>query len=140
MMLYPDGGCVDDLLIYCEFEKDRYLLVVNAANTDKDFEWMLSHKEGFDVKIENRSDEWGQIAVQGPEAEKTLIDVLGLTEAGELGFYEYYNSVWKGSRLIISRTGYTGEDGFELYTDPAGTREIGICCSRPAYNPAAGLP
>ena len=124
MMLYPDGGCVDDLLIYCEFEKDRYLLVVNAANTDKDFEWMLSHKEGFDVKIENRSDEWGQIAVQGPEAEKTLIDVLGLTEAGELGFYEYCNSVWKGSRLIISRTGYTGEDGFELYTDPAGTREI----------------
>lgn len=124
MMLYPDGGCVDDLLVYREFEPDSFLLVVNAANIEKDYDWMLEQQNGFDVRIDNRSDVWGQIAVQGPEAEKTVLDVLGLSCAKDLGFYEYCNSQWNGNRLIVSRTGYTGEDGFELYATTADTKEI----------------
>ena len=68
MMLYNDGGTVDDLLVYKEFEPDHFLLVVNAANVDKDFAWMQEQSAGFDVKLDNQSDDWGQIAVQGPEA------------------------------------------------------------------------
>lgn len=124
MMLYADGGCVDDLLVYREFEPDCYLLVVNAANIDKDYAWMLANQKGYDVKIDNCSDDWGQIAVQGPDAEKTVTSVLGLDCASALGFYEYTNSEWKGGRLIVSRTGYTGEDGFEIYASPASTVEI----------------
>lgn len=124
MMLYPDGGCVDDLLVYREFEPDSFLLVVNAANIEKDYDWMLEQQNGFDVRIDNRSDVWGQIAVQGLEAEKTVLDVLGLSCAKDLGFYEYCNSQWNGNRLIVSRTGYTGEDGFELYATTADTKEI----------------
>lgn len=124
MMLYPDGGTVDDLLVYREFEPDHFLLVVNASNIAKDYEWMLKNSEGFDVKIDNQSEEWGQIAVQGPDAEKILTDVLSIGCAAGLGFYEYAESEWKGDRMIVSRTGYTGEDGFELYTSLDGTREI----------------
>ena len=124
MMLYPNGGCVDDLLVYREFEPDHFLLVVNAANIDKDYDWMLRNKEGFDVKIDNQSDVWGQIAVQGPESEKTVLEVLGLDCAKPLGFYEYCNTEYNGHRLIVSRSGYTGEDGFELYATLQDTVEI----------------
>lgn len=124
MMLYPGGGCVDDLLVYREFEPDHFLLVVNAANIDKDYDWMIRNKEGFDVKIDNQSDVWGQIAVQGPESEKTILEVLGLDCARLLGFYEYCNTEYNGHRLIVSRSGYTGEDGFELYATLQDTVEI----------------
>ena len=124
MMCYPDGGVVDDLLVYREFLADHFLLVVNAANIDKDYDWMLRNKEGFDVKIDNQSDVWGQIAVQGPESEKTVLEVLGLDCAKPLGFYEYCNAEYNGHRLIVSRSGYTGEDGFELYATPNDTVEI----------------
>ena len=124
MMLHPEGGVVDDLLVYREFEPDHFLLVVNAANIEKDYNWMLSHTEGFDVKVVNESDSWGQIAVQGPDSERIVTEVLGLGKAAELSFYTYFETEWKGVRMIVSRTGYTGEDGFELYTDVAGTQEI----------------
>ena len=124
MMCYPEGGVVDDLLVYREFEKDHFLLVVNAANIEKDYQWMKDNEKGFDVKIENLSDDWGQIAVQGPEAEKTVVEVLGYKEAEALSFYTYCNCDYNGHRLILSRTGYTGEDGFEIYVDPASTVEI----------------
>ena len=124
MMLHPTGGVVDDLLVYREFEPDHFLLVINAANIDKDYAWMLSQAEGYDVKIVNESEKWGQIAVQGPESEKIVTEVLGLKQAADLSFYTYYESEWKGVRMVVSRTGYTGEDGFELYTDIEGTKEI----------------
>ena len=111
MMLYPDGGTVDDLIVYREFVPDHFLAVVNASNIEKDVDWMISNSKGFDVKIDNQSAVWGQVAVQGPEAEKTLVEVLGLKNAPEIGFYEYAEGEWNGARLIISRTGYTGEDG-----------------------------
>lgn len=124
MMLHPDGGVVDDLLVYREFEPDHFLLVVNAANIDKDYEWILAQTEGYDVKVVNDSDNWGQIAVQGPGAEKVVTEVLGLAEAAELTFYTYYEAQWNGHRMVVSRTGYTGEDGFELYTTCEDIREI----------------
>lgn len=124
MMLHPDGGVVDDLLVYREFEPDHFLLVVNAANIDKDYEWILSQTAGYDVKVVNDSDNWGQIAVQGPGAEKVVTEVLGLAEAPELAFYTYYEAQWNGHRMVVSRTGYTGEDGFELYTTCEDIKEI----------------
>ena len=124
MMCYENGGTVDDLLVYREFEKDHFLLVVNAANIDKDFAWIKEQVKGFNCTVRNESPVWGQIAVQGPEAEKTVIDVLGYKEAADLGFYTFCDVEYKGKRLILSRTGYTGEDGFELYTTIENTVEI----------------
>ena len=119
MMCYPDGGVVDDLLVYREAAENHYLLVVNAANIDKDYAWMLEQKAGFDVKVDNQSDAWGQIAVQGPKAEETLVK-LGFPKAADLTFYTYYRE----GNLIVSRTGYTGEDGFEVY----GTHDFIRAC------------
>ena len=124
MMCYENGGTVDDLLVYREFEKDHFLLVVNAANIDKDFDWIKEQVKGFSCTVRNESPVWGQIAVQGPEAEKTVMDVLGYKEAASLGFYTFCDVEYKGKRLILSRTGYTGEDGFELYTTIENTIEI----------------
>ncbi|MGM9786094.1 MAG: glycine cleavage system aminomethyltransferase GcvT [Candidatus Cryptobacteroides sp.] len=124
MMCHPSGGVVDDLLVYREFEPDHFLLVVNAANIAKDYEWICSQAAGYDVKVVNESDNWGQIAVQGPDSEKIVTEVLSLAEASGLVFYTYCESSWKGARMVLSRTGYTGEDGFELYTTTEGIREI----------------
>ena len=100
MMLYPNGTVVDDLLVYKEFEEGKYLLVVNASDT------------------------WGEIALQGPEAENFAVNTLGLAPAADLGFYTYYEAQWKGQRMIVSRTGYTGEDGFEIYCNHDAVAEI----------------
>lgn len=124
MMLYPSGTVVDDLLVYKEFEPGKYLLVVNASNIAKDYEWICAQKDGFDVEVVNASDSWGEIALQGPAAEKFAVETLGLNPAAELGFYTYYEAEWKGSRMIVSRTGYTGEDGFEIYCTHEAVNEI----------------
>lgn len=124
MMCYPGGGTVDDLLVYREFQDNHFLLVVNAANIDKDFQWIQEQVKGFNCTVRNESPVWGQIAVQGPEAEENIIKVLGYKEAEELAFYTFTDVEYKGSRLILSRTGYTGEDGFELYTSIENTVEI----------------
>ena len=124
MMLYPGGTVVDDLLVYKEFEPNRYLLVVNASNIAKDYEWICAQKEGFDVEVINASDSWGEIALQGPEAEKFAVETLGLAPAAGLGFYTYYEAKWHDCRMIVSRTGYTGEDGFEIYASHEAINEI----------------
>ena len=121
MMLYPPGGVVDDLLVYRLFAPDSYLLVVNAANIEKDDEWIRAQAAGYNVRINNASEAWGQLALQGPDSERIVLETLGLKEASALGFYEFVDTEWEGERLILSRTGYTGEDGFELYTSPAAT-------------------
>ncbi|MDT3357313.1 MAG: glycine cleavage system aminomethyltransferase GcvT [Bacteroidota bacterium] len=151
MMLYPDGGTVDDLLVYKETAPNHYLLVVNAANIDKDFEWLLKNTAGFDVCVENRSEEWGQIAVQGPQAEETIVKTLGFARAADLVFYTYTDFEVNGKRVIVSRTGYTGEDGFEIYADPemtvafwnrlleAGVTPCGLGC-RDTLRFEAGMP
>ena len=139
MMCYPDGGTVDDLLVY-KVADDEFLLVINAANIDKDWAWIEQQAEGYDVTLENASEQYGQIAVQGPEAERVVEEVLGLPcselkfytfkviENGELRIENGASAITEGtarpldsqfstpnSQLIISRTGYTGEDGFEIY-------------------------
>ena len=113
MMLYPDGGTVDDLLVY-KMGDEEFFLVINAANTEKDIAWMRENADGFNVNIEDASARYGQIAVQGPDAEKVVEEVLGL-ECKERVFYTSKTMNVDGEELIISRTGYTGEDGFEIY-------------------------
>ena len=134
MMLYPNGTVVDDLLVYKEFEPDKYLLVVNASNIAKDYDWICAQKDGYDVEVVNASDTWGEIALQGPAAEKFAVETLGLAPAAELGFYTYYEAQWPSChserseespvRMIVSRTGYTGEDGFEIYCTHEAINEI----------------
>lgn len=113
MMLYDNGGTVDDLLVY-KMGTDDFFIVINAANIDKDWEWMKEHAQGFDIDLQNRSEHYGQLAVQGPEAEKVVEEVLGLP-CGELVFYTSKTVETDGETVIVSRTGYTGEDGFEIY-------------------------
>ncbi len=119
MMCYENGGTVDDLLVYKMGEND-FFLVINASNIDKDWAWMQEHAAGFDIDLQNRSDFYGQIAVQGPEAEDVVERVLGLA-CKELNFYTCktillpLTSHLSPLEIIISRTGYTGEDGFEIY-------------------------
>ena len=113
MMCYPDGGTVDDLLVY-KMGEQLYFLVINAANIDKDFAWMTKNAEGFDVNVVNRSEYYGQLAVQGPEAEAVVESVLNLP-CKDLVFYTAKVIETNGEEVIVSRTGYTGEDGFEIY-------------------------
>lgn len=113
MMLNEAGGVVDDLIVYKRGDND-YLLVINASNIDKDLKWIFGHAEGYDVKIENLSDVMGELAIQGPESEKIMSEVLGL-DCTDLNFYEFKEIIYDGEPGIVSRTGYTGEDGFELY-------------------------
>ena len=109
MMCYENGGTVDDLLVYKMGEND-FFLVINASNIDKDWAWMLQNADGFDIDLQNRSDFYGQIAIQGPESEDVTERVLGIA-CKEMVFYTCKTV----GDVIISRTGYTGEDGFEIY-------------------------
>ncbi|MDE6325198.1 MAG: glycine cleavage system aminomethyltransferase GcvT [Duncaniella sp.] len=113
MMLNRDGGVVDDLLVYKRGD-ENFFLVINASNIDKDVAWIEGTAAGFDVEIINLSDDLGEIAVQGPEAESVLEQVLGIA-CKELEFYTFKESELDGAHILVSRTGYTGEDGFEVY-------------------------
>ena len=145
MMLHPDGGTVDDLLVYKRGNND-FFLVINAANIDKDVAWIEKNAEGFDVTIDHQSDRWGELAVQGPDAERIMRDVLGI-DGADLTFYTFKTI----GDIIVSRTGYTGEDGFEIYADAetiraywqklmdAGVQPCGLGC-RDTLRFEAGLP
>lgn len=110
-MCYPDAGIVDDLLVYCIAE-DEFMLVVNASNLEKDFNWMNTNNS-FDVQIVNESDEFSLLAVQGPES-KTVVQKITKEEIN-LEYYHFMKAEVAGVEMILSRTGYTGELGFELY-------------------------
>ena len=113
MMLHPHGGTIDDLLVY-KMGDEKFFLVINAANIDKDYAWISQQAAQFDVTTENQSESYGQLAVQGPKAEKVMEEVLALP-CSELEFYTFKLIEAEGETLIVSRTGYTGEDGFEIY-------------------------
>lgn len=113
MMLHENGGTVDDLLVY-KVAADQFFLVINAANIDKDYAWIEKQAKAFKVKTENQSDYYGQLAVQGSDAERIVEEVLGL-KCSELVFYTFKKVDVDGETIILSRTGYTGEDGFEIY-------------------------
>ena len=118
LLCEESGGVVDDLMVY-QYNKEHYLLVVNASNTTKDFKWLTSHQSGYEVELSNDSEFFGQLALQGPKA----VDVLkGLIPGVEsLTFMHFDTFVWHQNELIISRSGYTGEDGFEIYGSPKAT-------------------
>ena len=107
MMLYPDGGVVDDLLVY-KMDEQKFFLVVNAANIYKDFDWICQNKAGYEIEVNNDSDKYGQIAVQGPESENVMEHILGL-DVKELSFYTFKIVHICEQDVIISRTGYTKE-------------------------------
>lgn len=115
MMLYENGGTVDDLLVYKRGE-NNFLLVINASNIEKDVNWINEHAKNYDVQIDNLSDELGELAVQGPKAEDVMERVLGIS-CKQLKFYTFFEALLDGSHILVSRTGYTGEDGFEIYAD-----------------------
>ena len=116
MMCYPDGGVVDDTCI-CKLEDQVFLMTINASNIDKDIAWIEKNAAGFDVVIKNKSENYGQLALQGPEAETKMENVLGISTK-DLNFYEVRQVKTDGEVIIVSRTGYTGEDGFEIYGSP----------------------
>ncbi len=124
-LCYPEGGVVDDVTLY-RFHGERFLFCVNAANIDKDFAWMqkvLAESGISDVKLDNRSDEFAQIALQGPKAEAILSGLTDLSLA-DLTYYHFCEGAVAGVQMIVSRTGYTGEDGFELYLPAAHAVDV----------------
>ena len=118
MMLHPDWGVVDDLLVYKRSDND-FFLVINASNIDKDVDWIKSHAAGYNVTVDHQSDRWAELAVQGPDSEKVMRDVLGI-DGADLGFYTFKTV----GDMIVSRTGYTGEDGFEIYAGAEAIRDM----------------
>ena len=118
-----DGGVVDDLILY-RFHEDKFLFVVNASNVDKDYLWILKHTEGFDVEVRNISDETAQLALQGKSAQ-ALLQKLTSFDLDEIKFFHFREDVEiAGVKTLISRTGYTGEDGFELYMKNEDIKEL----------------
>lgn len=116
-MCYPSGGTVDDLLVY-KFDPERYLLVVNAANIQKDVQWIEEHKP-HDVEVEDLSEQYAQLALQGPKSQEILQRIVDIP-LDSVKFFKFADGVSiAGVSAILSRTGYTGEDGFEIYV-PAG--------------------
>lgn len=122
MMCHPTGGVVDDLLVY-KMGAERFFLVINASNIDKDVAWIMEHAKDFDVTVENQSEKYGEVAVQGPKTEEIVERILGI-QCSDLAFYTCKEVEVNGETIIISRTGYTGEDGFEIYASHAFTNEV----------------
>lgn len=115
-MCYPNGGIVDDLLVY-RYDTEHFFIVVNASNTDKDYAWMLEQAKNFDVFVENVSDQFAQLALQGPLAE-IILQRITKVNLSQIKYYGFTHGEIDGVLCLISRTGYTGEDGFEIYLSP----------------------
>ena len=157
MMCYEDGGVVDDLLVY-KMADDRFFLVINASNIDKDWAWIQHQATGYDITLEHQSDQYGELAIQGPEAEHVMEEVLAIP-CKELAFYTFKSHtpinpitpINPTNPILISRTGYTGEDGFEIYASAeyinacwdkliaAGVKPCGLGC-RDTLRFEVGLP
>jgi aminomethyltransferase len=110
-----DGGILDDLLVY-RLDRSRYMLVVNASNSEKDFKWIASHAESRPVEVKDASDSFALIALQGPKALQVFGKLLKIPDS--FGYHTFYETRLEGADLIVSRTGYTGEDGVEIYLKP----------------------
>ncbi|MBN1623494.1 MAG: glycine cleavage system aminomethyltransferase GcvT [Clostridia bacterium] len=122
-MCYENGGCVDDILVYCMGD-EKIMLVVNASNIEKDFDWIDSNTNGFNVTVNNVSDSFSQLAVQGPKAQQVL-QRLTSTELDEIGFFKFRENVLiDNTSALVSRTGYTGEDGFEIYIEATAGEKL----------------
>jgi aminomethyltransferase len=118
----PAGTFVDDLLVYALGERD-YLLVVNASNVEKDLDWLAGHARAFDVDVRDESARWALLSLQGPRALETLAPLVD-APIGALKYYRFVQAQVDGASCIVSRTGYTGEDGFEVYAPPADATRL----------------
>jgi glycine cleavage system T protein (aminomethyltransferase) len=118
----PKGTVIDDLLVY-RLAADHLLLVVNAGTTDKDWEWIKSHHAGESVELNNLSSEYCQLALQGPDAQK-ILQTLTNVPLSEIKYYHFTHGAVDGVAGIVSRTGYTGEDGFEVYAAAARAEQL----------------
>src|SRR4030095_2657995 len=115
-LTYPEGTFVDDILVHL-FAPDHFFLCVNASNADKDYDWIREHASDFDAEASNVSANYTQLAVQGPKALEVLQPLTGVDLAA-IKYYWCTRGEVEGVPAIIARTGYTGEDGFEIYFDP----------------------
>ena len=122
LMCYETGGVVDDLLAY-RFSENHYFLCVNASNSDKDYDWIARHASSFNVNIKNISSETSQLALQGPDAKNVLQSLCDIS-LDDLSYYNFRKGMVNNVESLISRTGYTGEDGFELYLSPEKVSEV----------------
>ena len=122
LMCYETGGVVDDLLAY-RFSENHYFLCVNASNSDKDYDWIARHASSFNVSIKNTSSETSQLALQGPDAKNVLQSLCDIS-LDDLSYYNFRKGMVNNVESLISRTGYTGEDGFELYLSPEKVSEV----------------
>ena len=122
LMCYETGGVVDDLLAY-RFSENHYFLCVNASNSDKDYDWIARHAPSFNVSIKNISSETSQLALQGPDAKNVLQSLCDIS-LDDLSYYNFRKGMVNNVESLISRTGYTGEDGFELYLSPEKVSEV----------------
>ena len=107
-----NGGLVDDLIIY-KLKESNYLIIVNAANIEKDYNWFITEKNGYDVKIDNKSSEYSMLAIQGPTACE-IIENLGIDKTKQPAFFTIQEDMINSTPVLLARTGYTGEDGFEI--------------------------
>ncbi len=121
-LMTPKGTFVDDILVYKNADHD-YLVVVNAANAAKDVDWFSYHAKGFQVAVRDASDDWAQIALQGPRSVE-ILKPLTPADLGAIRYYAFVRSTVDGVPAIVSRTGYTGEDGFEIYAAPESAEKI----------------
>ncbi len=122
MMLYPNGTIVDDLLVY-KVHTEEYFLVVNASNIAKDYEREIKKTESFDVNITNDTEENSENAIKRTQAEMKIFELLDI-DLSSLEFFHFGNYYFEQYPLLISRTGYTGEDGFEIYADATAIVEL----------------
>jgi len=139
-MCYPDGGVVDDLLVYRRGPSE-YFLCINAGNIDKDLAWIRQQSAAFDVTITDRSDDYALLAIQGPRAAE-IVQTLSGAKLGALKYYHFVEGTVAGVHCLISRTGYTGEDGFELYHaagDATALAEAVLAAGTPVGLELAGL-
>jgi aminomethyltransferase len=116
------GGVIDDLLVY-RFAQEKLLLVVNATTQDKDWDWICSHRENFDVDLRHASVEYCQIAIQGPRSTE-ILSKLTATDLNTIKYYHFAHGAAAGVPSVISRTGYTGEDGFEIYAPAENAAQL----------------
>lgn len=121
-LTYPEGTFVDDILVH-RLGPEHYLLCVNASNSEKDFKWITDHSDGFDAEITNESDNYTQLAIQGPKA-LSILEPLVDIEIAPIKYYWFKEGHVDGVPAIIARTGYTGEDGFEIYFAPDESERV----------------
>ena len=133
LLLTEQGGVIDDVIVY-RLAEDHFLVVANASNAVVDAEEIRARVAGFDVEVDDASDRTSLIAVQGPESEQILLDLLAAEDSGVEGvtaeditsmkYYRFAEGTYRGGDLLVARTGYTGEDGFELYVGDDSAEEL----------------